>query len=52
MKKSGILMPVASLPSRTGVGEMGAEAYRISRIPPVREMNCISAWIFCMKKDY
>lgn len=26
MKKSGILMPVASLPSRTGVGELGAEA--------------------------
>ena len=28
MRKTGILMPVSSLPSRTGVGEMGAEAYR------------------------
>ena len=27
MRKTGILMPVSSLPSRTGVGEMGAEAY-------------------------
>ena len=32
MKKSGILMPVASLPSRTGVGEMGAEAYRFIQL--------------------
>ena len=32
MKKSGILMPVASLPSRMGVGEMGAEAYHFLRL--------------------
>lgn len=28
MKKAGILMPVSSLPSRTGVGELGKETYR------------------------
>lgn len=28
MRQTGILMPAASLPSRTGVGELGAEAYR------------------------
>ena len=27
MRKSGILMPVASLPSKYGVGSFGAEAY-------------------------
>lgn len=27
MRQTGILMPVASLPSHTGVGELGAEAY-------------------------
>ena len=32
MKKSGILMPVASLPSRMGVGEMGTEAYHFLRL--------------------
>ena len=32
MKKSGILMPAASLPSRTGVGEMGAEASRFIQL--------------------
>lgn len=28
MRQTGILMPVASLPSRTGVGELGEEAFR------------------------
>ena len=32
MRQSGILMPVASLPSRMGVGEMGAEAYHFLRL--------------------
>lgn len=41
MKKSGILMPTASLPSRTGVGELGAEAFRFIRL--LRE-NGIKIW--------
>lgn len=32
MRQSGILMPVASLPSRMGVGEMGTEAYHFLRL--------------------
>lgn len=32
MRQSGILMPVASLPSCMGVGEMGAEAYHFLRL--------------------
>ena len=28
MKKTGILMPVSALPSRTGVGELGEAAYQ------------------------
>lgn len=28
MKEAGILMPVSALPSRTGVGELGAAAYQ------------------------
>ena len=32
MRQSGILMHVASLPSRMGVGEMGAEAYHFLRL--------------------
>ena len=27
MRETGILMPVSSLPSRTGVGELGKETY-------------------------
>ena len=27
MRETGILMPVSALPSRTGVGELGAYAY-------------------------
>ncbi len=41
MKKSGILMPVASLPSRTGVGEMGALA---SRFIELLKENGIKIW--------
>ena len=41
MKKSGILMPAASLPSRTGVGEMGAEASRFIQL--LRE-NGVKIW--------
>ncbi len=32
MRETGILMPVSALPSRTGVGEMGADAYQFSDI--------------------
>lgn len=41
MRTSGILMPVSALPSRTGVGEMGAEAYRFLNL--LKE-NGIGIW--------
>ena len=28
MRQTGILMPVSSLPSRTGIGELGSSAYQ------------------------
>lgn len=41
MRESGILMPVSSLPSRTGVGELGAQAYHF--IDLLRE-NGVKIW--------
>lgn len=41
MRKTGILMAVSSLPSRTGVGELGREAYRF--IDLLRE-NGVKIW--------
>lgn len=41
MRQTGILMPVVSLPSRTGVGELGAEAYHFLTI--LKE-NGIKIW--------
>lgn len=37
MRKAGILMPLASLPSETGIGEMGNEAYQFIDI--MKEMG-------------
>lgn len=41
MKKTGILMPVSSLPSKTGAGELGKEAYKFLQI--LKE-NGIKIW--------
>ena len=41
MKKAGILMPVSSLPSRTGVGELGKDTYRFIEL--LRE-NGVKIW--------
>lgn len=41
MRKTGILMPVSSLPSRTGVGELGKEAYHF--IEMLKE-NGVKIW--------
>ena len=30
MRKSGILLPISSLPSRYGIGTLGAEAYKFA----------------------
>ncbi|GAA0797958.1 4-alpha-glucanotransferase [Clostridium sp. AF19-22AC] len=41
MRKTGILMAVSSLPSRTGVGELGKEAYRFIEL--LKE-NSVKIW--------
>lgn len=41
MKKTGILMPVSSLPSKTGAGELGKEAYKFLQI---LKKNGIKIW--------
>ena len=41
MKKTGILMPLSSLPSRTGIGELGASAYEWLDL---LEENGITIW--------
>ncbi|MFR4484556.1 4-alpha-glucanotransferase [Sellimonas intestinalis] len=41
MRETGILMPVSALPSRTGVGELGAYAYEF--VEALRE-NGVKIW--------
>ena len=41
MRETGILMPVSSLPSRTGVGELGSRAYEFIKL--LKE-NGVSIW--------
>ena len=45
MKKTGILMPVSALPSRTGVGELGEAAYQW--IEMMGE-NGVKIWQICL----
>ena len=41
MKESGILMPVSALPSRTGIGELGAQTREFLKL--LRE-NKVTIW--------
>ena len=68
MRKVGMLMPVASLPGRHGIGDFGKESYnfvdllkeakaateihRISHIHPVRGMSSILILISCVRRDF
>ena len=59
MKESGILMPVSALPSRTGIGELGAQTREFLKL--LRE-NKVTIWQvlnshqsdinWCDRRDY